>query len=746
MKMNIAHSNHKSLIGAPQMDEGSHVGLTQSKHRLWYGYLAGPIAWLVVAGISLWHYAHAENEPPVYDALSYAEKAANFWHAVSLGRFFNPLNIDPTIRPFGTVFFTYPFGFHYDYQSFYFLTNFLPMVVLFIAAYNVVRPLKVRTPKQIVTFSATLMALITLPPVFQFALHLGSNVMGTWGYVDMLFGTLSALSISFLVRIESTNHFSDAMLAGCFAIVTIFVKPVGMITMAAVFGTLVIVSFVRLRAGEIGWRLASLAMIGVAALYMAIAVVLYKSAYFSPENIAYGESGLRLLHQSSRGLVQWFEVLGKVWVSFGPMVIILIVIGLVCSFTRATWHLAILAITCMFGGLWLWLGRTNVENARYFFPFPIMAAIFLLPGMLRAVGVPWITKRSVINIYGCTFIMPLLIVACLVAPTASANVQRYFGLNLRINVNQASVMEARQLATKVMGHPNRRFILYYVGTESSSRVRAFEGVMDWRRVLGLPGGNTVPALPIDWVREPAYRFDELIRADFIIFERVQSASRYLIEHHEAPGFDAEERLVRAWLTTLGNQQGVQKWSDGAITVLEIRDRARFWASISSLVSGRKWPQSFLDGITHYGVVHLNGVTSISKNLIEKPIHLYEGGNLIANIVAVTHKLRGDHDLYSIYISQLEQPTDPDGPWTVFVHRLDQNGKFESGYRIYWARSNDDGYVIRYNISIPAVSSKKHRGFAFGIYKPIAPGRVDALINPGANADWGGMRTLINING
>lgn len=709
--------------------------------RLVFLTLAIPVIWLAAVGAGLWHFAGLEREPPVFDALSYAQKAQAFWHAVAEGHLFNPFRVPPDIRPFGTVFFTYPLGFHYTFRGFYFLTNFLPIVLIYLAIYNVFRPLKERSDAEIYAFAVLLVAVTTLPPVFQFALAPGVDVMGAWGYVDLIFGALAGLSVSFLVRTKTDTNFLDVICATCVAIVTIFVKPTGMVVMAAVYGSAVLISAVRVKQGNLKPLSATYAILCATVLNLITAALLYKSAYFSPANIAYGESSLRLLHQNSQIINQWRQILSKIWVSFGPSFIVLFVIGLIGSFSRKSWYLAILALTAVMGGIYLWLGRTSVEVARYFFPFPVMAAMFVMPSMVRIV-----TPRS----HGGRLILLLgilpacLIVLCLYRPQAFPRLEGALGINLSVNVNPEAVAQAELLSRTISAEPKRSFIVYYVG--ESADVRAFEAVMDWRRVFNLTGGNSIPALPIDWVREAAYRFNEMVRADFIVFRPVGDAKAYLGEHTSAQNYDQEEMLIRAWLTSLTPGDGVDFWRKGGTDVLVVTDRAKLWASMERIVAGRQWPKSFIDGFTHYGVVRSDHFSDVPGNLVSNPIQLFDHDIHVADIIAVTHKQVNDQDRFDVYVRQLHRLDDSNGAWSVFMHRVGEHNEITGANLIYLSDSADKDQVVIYKLGMKAIPISRQKELAVGIFRPIGAKHADNLINPGVGTDWDGKRTILPVMG
>ena len=130
--------------------------------------------WLALLAGAIWKHTHVTTQLPVFDSFTYYQKAHNFWEAVFAGRWFNPLNIEPSIRPPGTVLMSYPFGFEADPRGFYFRSVYFPACLLFssvlIAAY--------RADDDFRTRSRTILTAIfftTLTLAYHFELGAGTN-------------------------------------------------------------------------------------------------------------------------------------------------------------------------------------------------------------------------------------------------------------------------------------------------------------------------------------------------------------------------------------------------------------------------------------------------------------------------------------------------------------------------------------------------------------------------------------------
>lgn len=95
------------------------------------------LAWCVFLGITIWLHAARSQQPPIYDALTYIQKGKTFWDNIGHGVWINPLNIEPTVRPPGTILMSYPIGFSPDFHGFYFRSIFFPVLALIAAVYMV---------------------------------------------------------------------------------------------------------------------------------------------------------------------------------------------------------------------------------------------------------------------------------------------------------------------------------------------------------------------------------------------------------------------------------------------------------------------------------------------------------------------------------------------------------------------------------------------------------------------------------
>jgi hypothetical protein len=703
-------------------------------------YLVGLAAWLLIAAHGIWHYAYLETEPPVFDALSYVQKAHAFWAAVDAGKHFNPFKLVPQIRPFGTVFFTHPFGFSTDFHRFFFLTNFLPAILLIIASLVAIGSPRKIDQKQTLVVAVTLICFSSMPVYFQFATSGDFRFMGTWGFVDILFGAISALACAFVVASMRGRFLLWTTLSALCAILSILIKPVGLAVMAEVLAAWSALTFSQWRCNRLELKTAMRGGLLFVILFGVTGLVLRNSQYFSHENYEYGLSSMKLLHAEQQALPTLLQILEKIRVSIGLPVLILWLLCLACASRARQWMLVTCSLAIFFSGCYLWLDRTNLNHVRYFFPFPLMAIVFVLPALIQSART-WNNKRLAIL---SLLILPTIAMGILLSiPGPSAKAQFVLGMNLVANRNADVVKQASALVAELASEPDRKSIIYYVG--GTPKINAFEAVMDWHRLLDLPGGNSVPALPIDWVRPPAYRLDELLRARFIVFEPVKEAQSALQTQKIITSYYQEQELIRAWLSALSPKDGVKISSNGSVRVIEVLDRIALNQAGVELMHGRKMRAEFVSGFHPLVEIPVDMVATLPGNFLTSPIDLYYDGKVVARALAVTRTAVGDETLYHIVFEQVRAlPPNEKGKWQVFVHMLDKNNKMiKDGYQTYISDALPRAEALQYDIPVPTQTSNEAVAVAFGVFKPLTAGTPPSFISP--HGDWNGRRNVVDLS-
>ncbi|MEO5582761.1 MAG: hypothetical protein ABIR66_08715, partial [Saprospiraceae bacterium] len=182
------------------------------------------LIWTVVIGYFIWLRVNQSGRPPIFDALTYYEKAKNTWENVYKGFPENPLNVNPATRPPGTVLLSYPFGFYDDYHGFLFRSVFIPFLLWIITILILVWPKREQNKER--SYWSALLAIFLLGPFpFFFQFDFGSSAY--WGLVDSFLASMSALALAMVVKSIEKKSRSLLIIGVLIASICPFIKPAG---------------------------------------------------------------------------------------------------------------------------------------------------------------------------------------------------------------------------------------------------------------------------------------------------------------------------------------------------------------------------------------------------------------------------------------------------------------------------------------------------------------------------------------
>jgi len=552
------------------------------------------VAWLVLVGVTVWSYAAAEVEPPVWDALNYAMKAFYFWDAVGQGHIFNPLNGPVSNRPPGTVLMTYPFGFTTAFAGQYFRSVFLPVILFVGAIYIVAYP---RETSQFSQWPIIVMALglCGMPHLYQFQANDSLPAINYWGLVDNFIAGVAALAAAATVRSVRTLSAWWTIVAALAAAFCFMIKPAGLLIMAVVgVSWLILVGFrinwrpTRLKEPAL-FRFLSIGLIGAASIYVLTITAAFLSDYMSAANIAWGSSALAILQQDF-SLSANFAVLQRfVLLSFGYVVPMLVGAGLICAFvTRSETGAAVAAVVCLVVGIWFWIVETGLSQIRYFLPFGVMALIFVAPALLiRARSFPsWMQATLAAAILAPTVGVTLL----LLHPQPPLSLQRLLKVNLSSGIYRAENQQASEFLNMVRNeHAPLVFML-----ELNSPARSFAAVVEYWSFFDPSLSKPTIKWPIDWARTTTFHFQEIQSMDYVAFEPIRNdvEREAILKSGTIANFAAETRLMEAWFTTLGAGDGVALISETRVRLLRVTNHDLFGAALKRLRGEYDWRPAF----------------------------------------------------------------------------------------------------------------------------------------------------------
>jgi hypothetical protein len=699
----------------------SNASLPPSKLRS-IAVIAVPLLAMLLVVLGIWMHAAHELQPPIYDALSYVVKAKNFWAAVGEHGFFNANKIEPVVRPFATVLISYPFGYSDDYRWFYFRTNALPALLLSISVFVAAGPLRSLSLGSRMSVAALSVIALAIPSVFQFAAADGVDVMGNWGFFDLALAAFGALAVALAVR-PGMRVRSKAIWISLIAVLIIYTKPAGLSMMVMLAGIWLIVAGRQWLAGQAsrGELLQGIAVFVL--VYLGAAATLIGSEYFSLANYRYGVRSMELLHSAQVEAPGVGTVLHKLHISSGLAVVLLTIVGLIAALRARAWDLAVLTILVVMSGIWLWLGRTNADHVRYFIPFPMMAYMLVVPVLVRSVEAGWVgwIQKAAIAMGLAQF---MLTVVLLYQSAPSPHLQRIAGVNLTSGQYQLEIKGGKQLAEHIARREPATAIVYYA--TFTPQLLAFQSELEYRRNLGMRGGNSIPSLPVDWVREHAYRLAEITQADFVVFPKRDPSILDAPSYAEIPDFGSEEVAITAWLSGLDETAGVSATDSAGIRVLEVTDRDLFHAAATEYAARHKQRPAALE---KFGAPNVR-----TQRLLKQPVPLTFEGRHIATLgsVALMDVAGGTQ----VRATLLPIGKHPPGDWLVFVHQMYADGTFSDAYSpVQWAGSPV------HSIAMPPAAGKVVTGYGIGVIQPQGPaGSAQFLSRQGG--DWNGTRTVM----
>ena len=278
---------------------------------------------LLLLGIGIHEKTNRAIAPPIYDPMAYYTKGAKVWTEWGMGRLVNPFNVEPTVRPPGTMLLSSPLGFSRNFRAFFFRSIYYP-IVLFVLAFWLLAESRAYQPGQSWANLTGALMLASLPMFYQFERNPAFTSPYDWGYVDCFIAALAALATALLlvsVRRRSIRLATVGSLAGA---LTLLVKPVGLLLMPLFYffwaTELLIVHgpiFARWREDRLLRNYSMWSATLLAVFFFGTAVVCFNSEYLSQRNLTIGYNGQKILIDMFKNVPLWSLVASQVQTSFG---------------------------------------------------------------------------------------------------------------------------------------------------------------------------------------------------------------------------------------------------------------------------------------------------------------------------------------------------------------------------------------------------------------------------------------------
>ena len=722
----------------------------RSKWKTWLPNLT-VVTWLLYLAITIWEHAKLSQHPPIYDGLSYFLKGKNFWDLIWEHHIFNPF-VWPSYRPPGTILTAFPFG--YDgFQAFHFRSVFFAIVLSAIAGWISLQGNSSKV-KSVAVYIALILAFTSLPMFYAFEPNSALAANFTWGHVDTFFASVAALAAAASLRSLHERSIGWLIFGVITASFSLWVKPAGLVVMALLSGVWFVAAISRIlvlgtnrEARDREMRYFVRGVIITMLLYTMTLVTSVISGYLSWENFAYFKTSFKFIGSLS---TPWsMQKLKSIFVSttgypFGVLCIVgmagaLLVAGRDVSQKLWLNDLNLVGIISGLGylviGVVWWIITAESVNVRYIFPFLLMFAVTLLPSIrITAMRFGWTIYLFVLVIaLGST----ANLAALLIAKAPSLQWQRATGVNLSAGIWNSEVTAARHfLASKT--RERSAPVIYAIDPYPGAYIFECEVIFE---SLTKPGVSLVRfSHPIDWLRPSAYRFNELLDADYLLVTPVRGIT-LPNEGKTLMSYLEEEQVMRAWISTLTEAEGVKiEINMTNMLLLKVVNRLALRHAVTSFAKRFSWRND---------TVEANMPMWWNNNTVKAA-----AGKLAVEDIG----FGGVYKLHALAINRVEQGIKIDVWWEelrheeannqryLFFHLVDKSGKiiYNQQIALFPYKPPDKEKRWRHGETTfnGVLSDGNLTSLAFGIYQPSGQLLLADKIMP---SDWEGRRILIPLS-
>lgn len=708
------------------------------------------VLWLAYLGTMIWHHSLQSIQPPLYDSLTYMEKAKKFWDAFDQGKWINPLNIEPTVRPPGTILMSYPLGFSPNVVGFKFRSVFFPIVCIVLAVY-----LSAGMPQTNVVgwgVAATALLFSSIPMFFSFDYNEITPGMSAWGLVDNFQAGIAALAAACFIKSLRSRSLLWLFWGALIASFTLMIKPSGLMVMAILFLVWLIVIVVEFRVekkykqfGVDKKRYMIIGGIQTVAIYLLFLIFSFNSSYFSANNFAFANQALKIMAVTLR--ISTAEIVYLLYMMAGISLILWLFANGVFFLYHSVLHDNIpaflkgitfglfLSTPLIWGiGVWYWLVvQAGGSQVRYFYPFFLMGLVCLIPISMNLLQIS--RRWLLLSELGLCFITVINIGVLLAMTSPPPSWQKICGVNLTVGKDRNEVNQAYQFISELR-QQKKSVSLYTFNSDILSDI--FVCVGGYERVIR-------PDLPVfrdiymvDWVNGITVRIDQILDADYILISKhFQMAEETSNQKNDA--FVSESILFQKWLLDLNNNSGLRIVSDGnSLRLLQIVDVKAFANGLESFVEGRSWRREFISANSIPEWTNAENLSAVAHNLIAKEID-FGGVYLLHGMLLHTEDSSLTVDLWW----EEKRHEEENSQRYMFFHLVDSSGKILRDLS------------LPLNKYLPPFSNRKWKHgsvnfgsipndtvyLAFGIYRP----NHEYLIPDKGTRDWYGKRVLVPIH-
>jgi hypothetical protein len=714
------------------------------------------IIWVAFVGWAIWGHAQQSQQPPIHDALSYYQKAYNFWNKVQQHKLFNPFNVEPSNRPLGTILMSYPFGFDIDYRGFYFRSVFLPIALLVlavvIAGYR--REMDNKSKWHLVILAAFFS---TLSCFYDFELSSDLAAVLYWGFVDNFLASVAALATAATLKSVWTQSSAWLAVGAILSSFCLLVKPAGALVMMLIGIAWFVLAMCKLKAvwqlpderkNVIRWFLRG--MIIFAVFYSSVLTSSLLSNYLSLQNLALGSAGIDII--KSELTLSWSDLPSVLHVGVGyPFVAWLLLMSILASYylwrtpkEYSRWSPNLLAglaisyyITLIFG-IWFWIfGSGGGVFIRYFIPFPIMAAILALPMYLTLVQT---MPKWQLELVSALLIIPIINIALLL-PQQNPSIawQRWTGVNLTSGIYNTVINQAQSFASTVKNE-GRNVTLYSMPLGVVDAY--FYSVFAHASIAMAPMPRIITYYPIDWRRPSTYRKEEMLHADYWLIEpiRDQLVAKKILANLSVNDLKQETMLFQAWGTQLTTKEGVAVVSETPTArVLRITDSMLLESAFDELIAKHHWRSIFISA---------NPKRQFSEKELEEALALNPPSLENINFGSIFHlralSVSREEDDVTVRFWWKPLLTLSENDWMFFIHSIDNTGNIvlNNAAMIHFKHplSSLDGSYLYDRVTFKSPADNGIQRLAVGFYRS---NQEIPLADKGLR-DWDNRRVIVPL--
>jgi hypothetical protein len=562
---------------------------------------------LLLLALVIWVRVSASKTPPLYDGLSYAQKAYNIWAAVRQRKWFNPLNIEPVGRPPGTVLFSYPLGWTPDFRSYYFNLLFSPIAIFVAALWLIGRPF-CGTLREIGVLAALCTALATLPVFYHFEPNPELIDTISLGQMDVALAAVAALAVAGTIRGARNLDLSWTIAGLGASIFSIFIKPAGAVVMGLVFVSWAVHMTFLFWHGDVEakriWKYGAKACAAFLISYGFTAFFCRNSRYLSAETIESSKVA-QAIFQSEFGPSRIREIFLLTWqllsISLGWQGLVLttgIFAALIRAFVKRDpsklqiWVPGIItSIASLVVGGYFWLFLAGAPAIRYFFPFLAISLTVLFPSLLDLTHslAKW---RLLPVLIALSLPLPLLTALLMIGHPPIA-LQKALRVNLTTGGNSEEISAAHALVTKARAE-NRDLSVYSAGIDTIDGIFMCVGM--YETLIAPQEKSFITRMPITWTGPSTFLLDDIVNSDYLLFTPIPNqmqANNFLSELKTVDDFWQELLIFRAWLTTADPSTGlVLEKQMPRLRLYKVVERKQLQDALMALVRSHRWRKTF----------------------------------------------------------------------------------------------------------------------------------------------------------